>query len=188
MEFKKRYPDDAPNPWQTKTVRQVYENPWIELSHRDVITPGGGQGIYGMVHFKNAAIGIIPIDKEGNTWLVGQYRYTLNQYSWEIVEGGGPLDQPLLDSAKRELLEETGITANTWTPILEMHLSNSVSDEYGVAYIATDLTFGQSAPEETEQLVVKKLPFEEVYRMAMQGEITDALSLAAIFKAKLLYF
>ena len=188
MEFKKQNPDDTPNPWETKSSKSVYENNWIEVSHREVLTPSGTNGIYGKVHFKNVAIGIIPLDKEGNTWIVGQYRYTLNQYSWEIVEGGGALNEPLLDAAKRELLEETGITASTWTPVLEMHLSNSVSDEYGVAFLASDLRFGVAEPEETEQLQVRKLPFEEVYQMAMRGEITDALSLAAIFKVKLLYF
>jgi 8-oxo-dGTP pyrophosphatase MutT (NUDIX family) len=186
--FKKREPDHTPNPWQTKSAQTVYENKWIEISHREVITPTGTDGIYGKVHYKNVAIGIIPMDKEGNTWIVGQYRYTLNQYHWEIVEGGGPLDEPILDAAKRELLEETGLTAKVWTPLLEMHLSNSVSDEYGVAFLATDLEMGTAQPEDTELLEVRKHPFEDVYQMAMRGEITDALSLAAIFKAKLLYF
>jgi ADP-ribose pyrophosphatase len=187
-DFNKRYPDQAQNPWETKQTNLVYENKWIAVSHAEVITPGGTDGIYGKVHFKNVAIGIIPMDKEGNTWIVGQYRYTLNQYSWEIVEGGGPLDQPVIESAQRELLEETGLAAKVWTPVLEMHLSNSVSDEYGIAYLATDLTMGQSQPEITEQLEIRKLPFQELYQMAMRGEITDALSLAAIFKVKLLYF
>jgi 8-oxo-dGTP pyrophosphatase MutT (NUDIX family) len=188
MEFQKQYPDDAPNPWKTLSERSVYANAWIDISHREVINPGGGAGIYGKVHFKNVAIGILPIDSAGNTWLVGQYRYTLNQYSWEIVEGGGPHNEPLLDAAKRELLEETGLTAQIWTPLLEMHISNSVTDEYGVAYIATDLAEGNAEPEETELLEVRKMPFEEVFQMAMRGEITDSLSLATIFKAKLLYF
>jgi ADP-ribose pyrophosphatase len=184
--FHKRNPDHTHNPWTTKTQQTVYENKWIAVSHHEVITPGGTNGIYGKVHYKNVAIGILPIDNEGNTYLVGQYRYTLNQYHWEIVEGGGPLNEPILDAAKRELLEETGLNAKTWTPLLEMHLSNSVSDEYGVAFIATDLEIGTAQPEDTELLEVRKLPFEEVYQMAMRGEITDALSLAAIFKAKLM--
>jgi len=174
------------NPWTTLSIETVYDNPWISISHRNVLNPKGGKGIYGLVHFKNAAIGIVPLDKDNNTWLVGQYRYTLNQYSWEIPEGGGPLGTPLLDSAKRELLEETGITANRWTKIMDFHTSNSVCDEFGVAYVAQDLTFGEAEPEDTEDLVVKKLPFSEVLGMVMNGEITDSLTIMAILKTKVL--
>lgn len=179
-------PDHAPNPWKTLTERTAYENPWIRVSHRDVLNPAGGAGIYGVVQFKNTAIGIVPLDDEGHTWLVGQYRYTLGRYSWEIPEGGGPLGTSLLESAQRELLEETGITASRWTPLLEMHLSNSVTDEYGMVYLAQDLAFGESSPEDTEQLRVRRIPLSEAFRMVMEGEITDALSMAAILKIKVL--
>jgi len=179
-------PDHVPNPWTTLTERTAYENPWIRVSHRDVLNPAGGPGIYGVVQFKNTAIGIVPLDDEGCTWLVGQYRYTLGRYSWEIPEGGGPLGTSLLESAQRELLEETGITARRWTPLLEMHLSNSVTDEYGVVYLAQDLAFGESRPEDTEQLHIRRVPFSEAFRMVMDGEITDALSMAAILKIKVL--
>ena len=160
----------------------MYENPWIRVSHREVLNPSGGQGIYGVVHFKNIAIGIVPLDAENNTWLVGQYRYTLGRYCWEIPEGGCPQGSSMLDAAKRELLEETGISAAEWTPILEMHTSNSVTDEYGVAYVARDLSFGAAQPEETELLHVQKLPFQQVVDMVMQGEITDALTIMAVLK------
>jgi 8-oxo-dGTP pyrophosphatase MutT (NUDIX family) len=174
---------EATNPWTTLSTNVVYDNPWIQVSHRDVLNPSGGKGIYGVVHFKNIAIGILPIDEAGNTWLVGQYRYTLGTYSWEIPEGGGPLGTDPLTSAKRELLEETGMQAERWTLLLDLHLSNSVTDEYGVAYLAQDLRYGDAQPEETEQLQVKKLPFVEVVDMVMQGEITDALSVITILKA-----
>lgn len=164
------------------TVCRVYDNPWIQVTHRDVVNPSGGKGIYGVVHFKNVAIGIVPLDSEGFTWLVGQYRYTLGRYSWEIPEGGGPLQQPPLESAQRELLEETGIRAQHWTPILEMHLSNSVTDEYSVAYVAQNLSFEAAQPEETEQLEVRRVLFTEAIRMVLEGEITDALSVAALLK------
>ena len=170
------------NPWKTVSKKTVYENPWIEVSHRDVINPSGGKGIYGMVHFKNTAIGIIPLDESLNTWIVGQYRYTLEQYSWEIPEGGGLIENDPLDGAKRELLEETGITAKKWTPIIEVHTSNSVTDEYGISYVAQDLSFGEAEPEETEDLIVRKLPFQEVFEMTMRGEITDGFAVASIFK------
>ena len=170
------------NPWKTISKKTVYENPWIEVSHRDVINPSGGKGIYGMVHFKNTAIGIIPLDENLNTWLVGQYRYTLEQYSWEIPEGGGLVGNDPLEGAKRELLEETGITAKKWTPLVEIHTSNSVTDEYGISYVAQELSFGEAEPEETEDLIVKKLPFQEVFEMTMRGEITDCFAVASIFK------
>jgi 8-oxo-dGTP pyrophosphatase MutT (NUDIX family) len=177
---------DEKNPWTTLESRKIYENNWIGLTEHDVINPSGGKGIYGQVHFKNLAIGILPLDEERNTWLVGQYRYPLNAYSWEIPEGGGPLHLPALDSAKRELLEETGLTASHWQQIQQMHLSNSVSDELAIIYIATGLTEGESEPEETEQLRIRKLPFEEAYQMVLLGEITDSISVAAILKTKIL--
>ncbi len=174
------------NPWKTLANEVKYDNPWIQVSHRDVINPGGGKGIYGMVHFKNLAIAIVPLDEDLNTWIVGQYRYTLEAYSWEIPEGGGLLGVDPIKSAKRELKEETGVSANKWTKILDMHMSNSVSDEASITYVAQDLTIGEAEPEESEDLVVKKLPFEKVFQMAMNGEITDALAVASIFKVQIM--
>ncbi len=174
------------NPWKTLQSEVRYDNPWIQITHRDVLNPLGGQGIYGVVHFKNTAIGILPLDENYNTWIVGQYRYTLEEYSWEIPEGGGIIGTDPLLSAQRELKEETGITASKWTQILELNTSNSVTDEYGVAYVAQGLTFGNSEPEDTEELIVKKISFTELYHMAMEGKVKDALSMVTIFKAKLL--
>ena len=174
------------NPWQVKGEKTVYDNPWINLTHYDVINPSGGKGIYGKVHFKNTAIGVLPLDAHLHTWLVGQYRFPLSQYSWEIPEGGGPVGTDPLASAKRELLEETGLVAAEWSVLLDMHLSNSVSDEYGLIYLARGLEQHAPEPEETEQLVIKKLPFEEAYRMVESGVITDSLSVAAILKVKLM--
>lgn len=174
------------NPWITRTIREVYDNPWIRLTHRDVINPSGGEGIYGVVHFKNLAIGVVPLDEAGNTWLVGQYRYTLNQYTWEIPEGGCPLGGDPLEAAQRELIEETGIRAGRWTKILDLHTSNSVTDEAGMAFLAQNLQFGEAEPEETEQLRMRKLPFEEALNMVLRGEITDVLSMVALMRVKLL--
>lgn len=174
------------NPWKTLESQLKYDNNWISVTEHQVINAGGNKGIYGTVHFKNLAIGIIPLDENNNTWLVGQYRYPLNQYSWEICEGGGKLDIPPLDAAKRELLEETGITAKQWNPLLEMHLSNSVSDELGIIYIAKDLTFSAPQPDEDEVLQLKKVSFDEAFNMVMKGEITDSLSVAGILKTKIL--
>jgi 8-oxo-dGTP pyrophosphatase MutT (NUDIX family) len=174
------------NPWTILEERSVYDNKWIGLTEFDVLNPSGGKGIYGKVHFKNIAIGILPLDDELHTWLVGQYRFPLDQYSWEIPEGGGDPAVPALESAQRELREETGLIAHEWTPIQEMYLSNSVSDEKAILFLARNLEQHDAMPEETEQLVVRRLPFEEAYRMVEQGIITDAMSVAAIFKVKLM--
>lgn len=172
------------NPWKILSSNDVYDNPWICVTEHKVINPSGGEGIYGQVHFKNLAIGVIVLDDHDNTWLVGQYRFPLNEYSWEIPEGGGPFNADPLESAKRELSEETGMQAESWTEIQRMHLSNSVSDELGIIYLARNLTYGTAEPEETELLQVWKLPFEQVYQMVEDGRITDSLSVAAILKLK----
>lgn len=178
--------NEAKNPWTILAEKDIYENPWIKVIEYDVLNPSGGKGIYGKVHFKNLAIGIIPLDEELNTWLVGQYRFTLNQYSWEIPEGGGPHGFDILESAKRELKEETGLEAKEWTKLMDFHLSNSVCDEHGAIFMARNLRTGSAMPEETEELIVKKMPFEEAYQMVEKGIITDSLAVAAILKVKIL--
>lgn len=178
--------DETKNPWKTLKSEVKYDNPWIKITEHQTINADNGDGIYGVVHYKNIAIGIIPLDENYNTWLVGQYRYPLQQYSWEICEGGGLQTVDVLDSAKRELLEELGIEANNWTNIMDMHLSNSVSDEKGVIYIAKELSYHEPEPEEGEVLQIKKIPFNEVYQMVMDGKLTDSLTVAGILKTKLL--
>jgi 8-oxo-dGTP pyrophosphatase MutT (NUDIX family) len=174
------------NPWQITGEKPQYDNPWINVTEYQVINPSGNPGIYGKVHFKNMAIGIISLDEELNTYLVGQYRFPLDAYSWEICEGGGPIGIDPLESAKRELLEETGLKASCWTEIQRMHLSNSVCDEMAIIYLARDLQQFEAEPEDTEQLIVNKVLFDEVYRMVCDGEITDSLSVAGILKVKLM--
>lgn len=174
------------NPWTISDSRRIYENNWISVTEHQVINPSGGQGIYGVVHLQHYAIGILPLDEEMHTWLVGQYRFPLNAYSWEIPEGGGPMQDTPLESAKRELREETGLLASDWTEIQRMHLSNSVTDELAVIFIARGLTMGTASPEETEELQLRRLPFEEAFQMAMDGRITDSMSVAALLKTKLL--
>lgn len=174
------------NPWKIKAEILVYNNPWISLTEYDVINPGGGKGIYGKVHFKNIAVGVLVLDQDLNTYLVGQYRFTLNAYSWEMPEGGCPVGLDTLESAKRELLEETGLVAKDWTLLFQMHLSNSVSDELAVIYLARDLQQFEAEPEETEQLQVKKIPFAEMLDMVETGQITDAMTVAAVYKVQLL--
>ncbi len=170
------------NPWTRLSRKKIYDNPWITVREDQVLNPNGGKGIYGTVHFKNLAIGIVPVDKQQNTWLVGQYRYPLDEYSWEIPMGGGALEVDPLDSAKRELKEETGLTATSWERFLTLHTSNSVTDEVGYAYLATDLTQGPTEFEDSEDLQIRKLPLAEAFNMCLQGKITDSLSLAALLK------
>ncbi len=178
--------DEKKNPWTTLSEEVKYENPWIKVEEHQVLNPSGNPGIYGKVHFKNIAIGIIPMDEENNTWIVGQYRYPLKAYSWEIIEGGGKIGVDPLDSAKRELLEEAGIVAEEWELLTQLHTSNSVTDELGLIYIAKKLSFTEAIPEDTEQLQLKKIPVKELIQMAMENKITDSLSLIGIFKLALI--
>lgn len=163
-----------------------YETPWISVSHHDILDPSGAQGIYGVVHFKNLAIGVVPLDAELNTWIVGQYRYPIQAYSWEIPEGGGDRNTPPQESAARELREEAGIVARRWTEILRMDLSNSASDEHAILYVAQDLTYFEPEPDHNEELALRKVPFEELYGMVVRGEVRDSLTVAAVLRVKLL--
>ena len=174
------------NPWKVISEKQVYENDWIRVIEYEVINPGGGPGIYGKVHFRHLAVGILPLDDEGNIYLVGQFRFPLNEFSWEIPEGGGGEDESPLESAKRELLEETGLIADHWTELLIMHLSNSVYNEKAIVFLARNLKQRNPSPEETEQLIIRKMPFEHAFRMVEEGRITDSISVAAIQKIKLM--
>ena len=154
----------------------------IKFVEDQVIRQNKTKCIYGKVHFKNKAIGIIPLDDELNTWLVGQYRYTLNEYSWEIPTGGVPFDENFLAGAKRELKEETGLVAKKWTNLLKIHTSNSVTDEYGYVFLAEGLQQGEMDWDKTEELQIKKLPLKEALNMVMENQITDSLSVAGILK------
>ena len=176
--------DPLHNPWHTHGTREVYENPWIKVRQDEVINPKGGAGIYGVVSMQNKAIGIVPVDAAGNTWLVGQYRYTLHEYSWEIPMGGGLLDVPAVESAQRELREETGLLAARWTRISRLHTSNSVTDEEGFVFLAEDLTQADWEPEETEDLRLWKLPLYQAIELVMNDTITDAISVAGLLKAE----
>lgn len=174
--------DNYKNPWKTVSSSDKYDNPWINVREDAVITPGGSHGIYGVVHFKSTAVGIIPVDRDQHTWLVGQYRYPLNEYSWEIPMGGADLNNSPLDGAMRELREETGLTAAHWHQLMKVHPSNSVSDEVGYIYVATDLSQGIWEPEETEQLIVKRLPLKDAVQMVLDNQITDCISVAGLLR------
>jgi 8-oxo-dGTP pyrophosphatase MutT (NUDIX family) len=174
------------NPWTILSRSLVYENSWIALHHHEVRNPAGGPGVYGTVHFKHHALGVVPIDQDGRIILVGQYRFPLEAYSWEIPEGGGGLEESALQSAQRELREECGIVAEQWLRILEMDLSNSVSDERASVFLAWNLSETAAQPEETEKLQVLRVPFAEAVMCAKSGEIRDAISVAAILRVALM--
>ena len=173
--------DEFQNPWRRVSTRAVYDNPWISVREDAVVRPDGRPGIYGVVHFKNVAVGVLAVEGE-ELYLVGQYRYTLERYSWEIPEGGCPAGEDPLEAAGRELEEETGLRARRWTKLGEAHLSNSVTDELAIWYLAEELEHGEARPDGTERLLVRRVGLGRALEMTVSGEITDALSMLAIMQ------
>ncbi len=173
---------DRPNPWRRLARRTVYENPWIRVHHDDVVRPDGSPGIYGVVEFRNLAVGIVALDGHERVLLVGQYRYTLDEYSWELPEGGVPLGESPLDGARRELAEETGYRAAEWRELLRLATSNSVTTEVAVLFVARDLTPGEPDPDETEELELRWVTLDEALAMIDRGDITDALSQVGLLR------
>jgi len=178
--------DETKNPWTVLSRSTVYENQWIRVEHHDVLSPSGGQGVYGTVHFKEQATGVLPIDENGNVILVGQYRFPLHAYSWEIPEGGGSHLATALESAQRELREECGLTAACWKELLVMDLSNSVSDEGSTTFLAWELSQVPAQPDETEKLQIARVPFWDAVDRAKRGGIRDAISVAALLRVALM--
>lgn len=177
---------DEHNPWTTVSVKEIYTNPWIRVHEHQVINPAGNPGIYGTVSFRNRAVGIVPLAENGDIWLVGQYRFPLQQYHWEIPMGGAPEGEYALDCAERELREETGLKAQSIELLAHVHTSNCITNEEGFVFIARGLTEVGAEPEETEVLTVRRLPFSEALQMTMDGRITDAISVIALQKMRLL--
>ena len=172
-------------PWTKHESRVVYENDWMTVMEDRVTNPGGGENLYGHIRYKNVAVAILPIDEQGNTRLVGQSRYTLGTYSWELPMGGANFREKPLDAARRELQEETGLTAGDWTELMRLHLSNSITDELGIVFVARGLSEGTASLEETEDITVRTVSFDEAVQMAMDGRITDALSVAGLLRFKI---
>lgn len=178
--------DETTNPWTVLSRATKYENDWIRVDHHDVFLPSGRPGVYGMIHFKNQATGVVPIDESGHVILVGQYRLPIRAYSWEIPEGGGSHAVSALESVQRELREECGLAAAGWKEILTMDLSNSVTDERCTAFLAWDLSAAPAQPDETEKLQVARTPFWEAVARVQRGEIRDAMSVASLLRVALM--
>ena len=178
--------ESSTNPWKITGAKEIYENPWLRLTEYQVVNPSGNKGIYGKVHFRNRAVGIVALDEKDNVYLVGQYRFAIDEWTWELPEGGGPLDETPLETAKRELKEETGLKAEHWEELLTIHTSNSVTDEVGYVFLATGLSQHETDFDDTEDILIKKLPFESVLAKVLSGDITDSLTMAAILKLQVL--
>jgi 8-oxo-dGTP pyrophosphatase MutT (NUDIX family) len=176
---------DAPKKWRIKSARTIYNNRWIMVREYQTVAPTGADAQYGLVHFHNLALGVLPLFENGDTILVGQERFTLGRYSWELPEGGGPVEGSPLEGAQRELSEETGLKAEHWLPLFDdVHLSNSVTDERACAFMAWGLSADQSfAKDGSEELSLRRVSFAEALRMAVSGEITDGFTLVMLFKA-----
>ncbi len=181
-------PDVQPvvvGPWVRRSRRTAYTNAWITVWHDDVTRPDGGPGVYGLVHFANLAAGVVVLDEHDRVLLVGQHRYALDAWSWEIPEGGVSDAEAPLDGIRRELREETGVEAAEWIELARFHLSNSVSDEAGILYLATIVTHGAADPEPTEEIESRWLPFDEALAMTFDGRITDAMTIIGIQRVAL---
>jgi 8-oxo-dGTP pyrophosphatase MutT (NUDIX family) len=170
----------AVGPWRRRTRREAYANAWVTVWHDEVDRPDGSPGIYGVVHFTNQAAGVVVLDDADRVLLVGQHRYTLDAYSWEIPEGGVPDGETALDGARRELREETGVEADGWRELCRFHLSNSITDEGGALFAAHARDHGDPAPDATEDITTRWVPFDEALAMIAGGEITDAMSIMGL--------
>lgn len=178
--------DETRNPWTVLSKAAVYENPWIRVDHHEVLNPAGGRGVYGTVHFKAYAAGIVPIDEQGNVVLVGQYRFPMNAYSWEIPEGGSFDGVPALEAAQRELREECSLIACEWQEIQLMEHSNSVSDERGTLFLAWDLAPAPGEPEDTEKIQVARIPFWEAVERVKRNEMRDSMTVMGLLRVALM--
>ncbi len=170
------------NPWKTLTSKDIYENEWIILQEDKVISPRGIKSLYAKIKFKKRTVGIIALEQDKHLWLVGQYRYPIDQCSWEIPGGGASTNEDVWGAAKRELKEETGLTANKWQLILHMYTCNSITDEEVFVFLAKELLHGKMELEETEHIILKRIPLQFALELINDGLITDAVSIAGLLK------
>lgn len=172
----------ARNPWKTLATRPIYETPWFSVRCDDVLRPDGQPGTYSVVHSERLAVGVVPLWDDGTVTLVGQWRYPLGEYSWEIPEGGGDLARDPIEAARIELREEAGIEARSWAYLGRCHTSNCWTDEVAHLFLAQDLVQGAAEPGGDEEIATRRVPVAEAIEMALDGRITDAISIAALFR------
>ncbi len=171
------------SPWITLSSRIVASNPWFRLRKDQVVRPDGRRGEYNTV-LAPTAVGVVPCFDDGSILLVGQYRYSIGRFSWEIPEGGGKPGERPVQTARRELLEETGYTARTVRSLGIFHTSNCFTDETAYLYYARHLRAGESRPDGTEQISTRRVAFADAYRMAIDGRITDSITIVALFRMR----
>ncbi len=182
---KRRHSGVSQNPWKTKSSREVYKNAWIRVREDHVIRPDGGPGIYGVIEIR-PSVGVVAIDVEDRVALVGQWRYSLDRYSWEIPRGGSqPGETDMLEAAKRELAEETGVMARHWEKLGAVDICNGVANDVQTLFLATDLSATEMNLDPEEDITVEWKPFEDAVSMAMDGRITEVCSVAALFQVAL---
>ena len=170
-------------PWVRGEARVVYDNPWINVTEYQCTAPTGRPATYGLVTMKYMGLGVLPLHDDGTVTLVGQNRFTFADYSWEIPEGGGPIDGDPLENIKRELAEEAGLVAAEWREVLHFQLSNSLTTETGVGYIATALAPTTARPDETEDIALARVPFREALDQALAGNMLDMITIAMLLRA-----
>jgi 8-oxo-dGTP pyrophosphatase MutT (NUDIX family) len=172
------------DPWKPGAERVAFESGWITVTEQVATAPTGKLSPYGLVKFKNLAVAVLPIHEDGTIVLVGQHRFPLGDYTWELPEGGSPLGEDPLDGARRELAEETGLAAAEWREVMRTQLSNSVTDERMIGYLALGLSPAASAHEadETESIALARVPFREALDAAMAGYLPDMLTVAMLLR------
>jgi ADP-ribose diphosphatase len=164
-------------PWERRTRHVAYENRWIAVYDDEVVRPDGEPGTYGVVHPKFLAAGVVALEGDGSVLLVGQHRYTLDVFAWGIPGGGVAFDEDPLEGAKRELAEETGVTAEQWRELARFTLSNSITDGRGMVFLATGLSHGEPHPEGTELgMETRRMPLDEALRLVDAGAIHDVFA------------
>jgi ADP-ribose pyrophosphatase len=175
--------EEDSDPWIVKSMTRAFENDWFCVDAHDVLRPDGKSGHYGVIRIRRLAVGVLPIEADGRVHLVGQWRFPLGRYSWEMPEGGAQPGEDAQLCAERELSEETGLSAGSLVKVLEMDLSNSLTDERAVIFLATDLRHGQAQPEATEVLRRRHAHFMDIVARVADGRIRDALTVAAVLRA-----
>jgi 8-oxo-dGTP pyrophosphatase MutT (NUDIX family) len=170
------------NPWVVTAQKRGFENDWFVIDEHEAINPAGKPARYDVIRPRRLAVGVVPLEADGSVHLIGQWRFPLKRYSWEIPEGGAEFGEDAESGVRRELAEEAGVSAGRLVKILEMDLSNSLTDESCVLFLATDLSPAAGEPDDVEVLRRRTAPFGEVLARIQDGRIRDSLTVAAMLR------